>query len=1121
MARTTPFALFLTLLSPAAAQEAKAPAPVGFQDDFASDSRAAYARNGEVGWEKGKLTLSRAAISRRVSVGYLAEVHAVVRLPAGQATGRLFLSLIGPEKIQARIGLGAPGGKLELANLTPPGPAHVVTLEPAPPPAGTAGAAWALRLQLHFGLARAKAWRQGGPEPAQWQTTRYTGKTTWEPWLVGVGTGKSNDVHLISLAVTGTARAPVPSGEGKKALAKAGVLVREAAALFGQGKYEESLARQREALQLYRDGLPAGHPAQGPAVAATLEAIGSSLAALDHWDEALGHFRDALALYRKSLPDRHPAIARGLGHRGLTLRARGDLGEVRRDLEESLALYRETLPPGDLAVGGALHALGMFHRDLGRRDLAQSFLQEALAIRRKALGPDHPDLAGSLHELALLRHDLGEFASAGALYEEALSIFRKALSADHPTRATCLNNLGVLRQDQGRLGEARAYLERSLDARRRLRPRRPVDVAQSLNNLANVLAAQGELDQAVRRSEEALALNREALLPWHPTVAAGMLNLGLLRYDTASPAEGWRLVVEGAARDAEAAARLAAASAQSDHPYLTNRRLGLDALLSLAAQSGELSADQRRQLLDRVLDAKGISTRTVGQRLEAAVVGRDGEAARTLERLRGLRRRLAGLLLRGPGRELPGPYRALCADLQRQVDAVDADLARRVQGFADLARAGSANVAELAPWLPPGTVLIETVEYFHYDVKTPEGRRKPEGQRFAALLLWRPAEAGGGAQVRYVPLGAALPMRKAIRAWRERVQAGTVDVEAERSLRERLWEPLARALPTEVRRLVVAPDSTLALVPFEAIRLPDSKYLVERYEVSYVGTGRELMPRPRPARPSRLALLLADPDYDLVGASGDAGAPKADRVRPDGLPSGLRFARLPGFAREADAVARLLRGRDDWRVQALRGAGASEEKLAEAREPRLLYCVTHGFFLKDAEPTPGRSLLRDLELVGEGGRQVPDPRADPRLRSGLALAGANRWAERPARGLSDGLLTALEVENLDLWGTELVVLSACETGLGAVQVGEGVLGLRRAFQLAGARTVLASLWKVPDTETEQLMTSFLRRWLKGKGKAEALRNAQLDLIQALRASATRRQAPPLYWAGFVCHGDPR
>jgi CHAT domain-containing protein len=139
---------------------------------------------------------------------------------------------------------------------------------------------------------------------------------------------------------------------------------------------------------------------------------------------------------------------------------------------------------------------------------------------------------------------------------------------------------------------------------------------------------------------------------------------------------------------------------------------------------------------------------------------------------------------------------------------------------------------------------------------------------------------------------------------------------------------------------------------------------------------------------------------------------------------------------------------------------------------------------------------------------------NPMLRSGLALAGANTWlkAGNPPEEAEDGLLTAEDVTGLDLQATELVVLSACETGLGQVHVGEGVFGLRRAFVLAGARTLVMSLWKVPDEPTRELMEDFYARLLAGQARAEALRQAQL----ALKA----KYPEPFYWGAFICQGDP-
>ena len=198
----------------------------------------------------------------------------------------------------------------------------------------------------------------------------------------------------------------------------------------------------------------------------------------------------------------------------------------------------------------------------------------------------------------------------------------------------------------------------------------------------------------------------------------------------------------------------------------------------------------------------------------------------------------------------------------------------------------------------------------------------------------------------------------------------------------------------------------------------------------------------------------------------------------------------------------------------LRGQ-ALEKRLKECRSPRILHLATHGFFLQD-QPRELQREARGLGAVGwqAGGAGLAPGMENPLLRSGLALAGAN-WKNKgftPPPDAEDGLLTAEDVSGLDLLATDLVVLSACETGLGEIHVGEGVFGLRRAFVLAGAKTLVMSLWKVPDEQTCELMEDFYRRILTGEGRAEALRQAQLEM--------KKKYPEPYYWGAFICQGEP-
>jgi len=219
---------------------------------------------------------------------------------------------------------------------------------------------------------------------------------------------------------------------------------------------------------------------------------------------------------------------------------------------------------------------------------------------------------------------------------------------------------------------------------------------------------------------------------------------------------------------------------------------------------------------------------------------------------------------------------------------------------------------------------------------------------------------------------------------------------------------------------------------------------------------------------------------------------------------------LPGTQQEAETVSKLLK-EQGWEVGLYTQENALEERVKGVQSPRVLHLATHGFFESDQE-------RKQKDLMGGRGEERTSGLEDPMLRSGLYLTGANRTLEgrTPPADIDDGVLTAYETTQINLQGTELVVLSACETGLGESQDGEGVFGLRRALQEAGVETVLMSMWSVPDQETQELMTLFYRKWLGGKEKHEALREAQSELRATVKTRYDRDLA--YYWGAFVLVG---
>jgi CHAT domain-containing protein len=475
-----------------------------------------------------------------------------------------------------------------------------------------------------------------------------------------------------------------------------------------------------------------------------------------------------------------------------------------------------------------------------------------------------------------------------------------------------------------------------------------------------------------------------------------------------------------------------------------------------------------------------------------------------LLRLRDLRARLARLALLTPQPKHHASWLKQVQRLTDERDRLEADLARRSSDLRQDKERQRLTPEQLSRELPEGVAFVDLLEYWHMNPPR-GGKGKPQWeQRLLAFVLRR------GQEPVAVSLGALRPISAAVLRWRQEVEKPPTRADrgaiarSGQALRRLLWLPMRRHLG-EVKAVVVSPDGVLCQFPLAA--LPGGRkgtYLVEEVGIAQVSSGRHLFDLLQPAgkekQPARGLLAMGGVDYG----------------------KGRRYEPLPGAKAEADHVGELFRRAfpDEPRTR-LSGKGATAQavqQILRGKRPRYLHLATHGFF---EPPERVERLLRGLrarpDRLALWREQTTTLASLPLLRSGLALAGANRPADDPRAPA--GVLTGQDVEGLDLRGCEVVVLSACQTALGDLKHSQGVLGLQRSFHAAGARTLLTSLWSVHDAATLELMDEFYSRlWGKGRpSRLEALRQAQLAILrdpgrvrrraERLLAEAKRRGAP--------------
>ena len=911
--------------------------------------------------------------------------------------------------------------------------------------------------------------------------------------------------------------------------------------LYQQGRYEQALSIATQTRDLIHQHLGEDNAAY----ADSLNSLGLLHREVGDYPEAKSYFEGALRVYSALVGEGHPVLANIMNNLGELYHEMGNYSEAELRYQKALDIYSTALGKQHLYVATTLNNLGALYYDMGDYEAAELRDRQALEIRRNTLGEKHPDVAQSLTHLAASSWRRGEYDEAESAFQQALSIRRETLGENHPEVIQSLNNLATLYVDKGDYAEAELLYEEALGIARRILGPHHHEVATYLNNLSSLYHATGDYGAAMHYLEQALEIKTTTLGEQHPDTALSLSNMAKLCAATGNVPKAFSLIERAADIHGQLVGRVFAIGSEKQRTaYLTTLRDTFDTFLSLVLEHLAHSVTARQAALELVLRRKGVGVEASSTQFEAVLSGCYPHLQPKFRELVVLSTKINRKILDGPGSEGSDAHRRHLADWNAERDRLEKELVREIPEMNLARKLAGVDRRTLADVLPEGSVLIEFVRFTPFGFENVPAKWEPA--RYLVFVL----PSGMPDSVQMFDLGDAETLDRSIGSFRTSItgesergedrvadkrsrsappELAGVSVRADRlrlrsaieatrharprqaseerldstslglTIRRALFDPLEAFLDGR-KQLFVAPDGDLARLPFEVLPTDDGQHLIDEYSISYLGVGRDVLrfgvkSSGQPGPP----IIAADPDFDLGSATGRRSS---NREEP--------FERLNGTRAEGERISALLG------AEPFLGARALEMHVKGSRSPRVLHLATHGFFLPNATRDPNKEqlALESVERAGDGLLGRLAHAENPLLRSGLALAGANTWlagGELPEEA-EDGLLTAEDVTGMDLLATELVVLSACETGLGEVHVGEGVYGLRRAFVVAGANTLVMSLWQVPDRQTQELMEDFYVRILKKQSLAEALREAQL---------AIREKYPDqLYWGAFICQGDP-
>ncbi|MFB2881133.1 tetratricopeptide repeat protein [Floridanema aerugineum] len=895
-----------------------------------------------------------------------------------------------------------------------------------------------------------------------------------------------------------------------------------------QGRYSEAEPLCQQALAMRQHLFQGDHPY----VASSLSNLARLYNSQGRYSEAEPLFQQALAMRQRIIKGDHPDVATSLNDLAGLYQSQGKYSEAESKYQQALAM-RQRLFEGDdhPDVAISLNDLAGLYRLQGRYSEAESLFQQGLAMWQRLIKGDHPGVIQSLNNLAEIYRSQGRYTEAEPLCKEALAMRQRLTKADHPDLAISLNGLALLYQSQGRYTEAEPLYKEALEVWQRLFNGDQPDLATNLINLALLLAATDRPTQALELMQQAAAMEGR-----------------IIRRQFAYSSERDRLTYLDTIRKTLHALLSLVWRYLSDSPEAV--QIALDVVLqrkslsasALAAFNYALYSGRYPHLQEEFTQLRRLQAELVHLTFDPPLP----DPKVPVETYQSLRKAHQKKLaqLEAQCQQLEKQLASQVPEIQLQEQECD----RRAVALE--LPSGSTLVEfvrfDLFDFTAPKETKWQSAQYVAFILPA----QQPDAVQMIKLGEAEPIDK----LIRVFREASAKPGNKlGARKKQQTLDNASVGEKLRQQIFDPILTELRNRISEVSEHFFIAPDGDLNLLPFQILPMPETdKLLMDEYTISYLSVGRDILrQKVETNRPVSDALIIANPDFNLAVGSEEFSPKSAEALTTNLLSSSQLSALSSTFHPVPETGFLGKRVAEKLGVKAYLEQEALEPILTSSKCPRLLMIATHGYFAEENQPDYLNLILQilksddgdELEILRHNpqlldeklpeimedaanylaandnensanwlrdfAKQLPEiikqlnpnnaenrlttaPVENPMMRSGLAFAGAETWLKggKLPKEAGKGFLFAQDIIGIDLWENEIAILVACETAIGDIKNGEGVFGLRRAFAVAGAKTLVMSLWSVPTKATVLLMERFFDNLQLGLRRVDALQEAQ-------------------------------